>query len=60
MLNPPCRLALSLATVALLPLPSIMEGANQPPEEALIAVAANFAHVAEVLADSFNASSPPW
>ena len=54
MLNPPRRLALSLATAALLPLPSTIEGANQPPEDALIAVAANFAHVAEVLADSFN------
>jgi len=32
-----------------------MEGANQPPaEDALIGVAANFAHVAEVLADSFH------
>ena len=59
MLSPPRRIVLSLATGAgaLLPCPSMMEGAVQPPaEDALIGVAANFAHVAEVLAESFHMS----
>jgi molybdate transport system substrate-binding protein len=58
MLSPPHRIALSLATGALLPCLSILEGANQSPaEDALIGVAANFAHVAEVLAESFHGNS---
>lgn len=55
MMSPPRRIVLSLATGALLPCSAIMEAADQPPtEDALIGVAANFAHVAHVLAEAFR------
>jgi len=57
MLSPPRHIVLNLVTGALLSCLSILQGTSQPPgEDALIGVAANFARVAEVLAESFHRS----
>jgi len=54
MLSHPRRIVLGLATGVLLPCSTLGGSIQRPPEDALIAVAANFAYVAEVLADSFR------
>lgn len=48
------RIVLGVAIGALLPCATLGGNTQRPPEDALIAVAANFAYVAEFLADSFR------